>query len=73
VFAGSSDCAMSQTQTAPTPGADSRRAATDEFLARFYRQMGLYAIAAALNVPLDPAAPAREDRAMPGPQARKAA
>lgn len=46
-------------------------AATDEFLIRFYRQMGLYAVAAALNVTLDPlAAPARE---APREERRKAA
>lgn len=64
---------MSQTTSLSSPGAAPRRAATDEFLARFYRQMGLYAVAAALNVPLDSAAPAREDRAAPEPQTRKAA
>lgn len=30
-----------------------RASAADDFLARFYRQMGLYAVAAALNVPLE--------------------
>lgn len=48
-----------------------RASAADDFLARFYRQMGLYAVAAALNVTLEPApAPARE---APRPDLRRAA
>lgn len=35
------------------------------FLARFYRQMGLYAVAATLDIHLDPLSMAQEDMASP--------
>ncbi|MBL8587337.1 MAG: hypothetical protein JNK46_02290 [Methylobacteriaceae bacterium] len=46
-------------------------AAADAFLARFYRQMGVYAVAAALDLTLDPVAFARQEQAPPRPAPRK--
>ncbi len=64
---------MSQSSSAPHSSDPRRSGAVDDFLARFYRQMGLYAVAAALNVAVDPAAPAREERAAAPGDDRKAA
>lgn len=64
---------MSHAPPAPTAAAAVQTAAPDDFLARFYRQMGLYAVAAALNVSLEPAAPVCETRPALRPESRKAA